>query len=246
MCEHPVQVWFLGQSLIVMLRRDGASPAIKSFTFLARTEPEESHEETNSSKGENESGKKSCSCSSNVFCACSLCWFFIPNPRGLWIFPRSSQWWEDVVLGSFEQHDWMENFRMSRDTSQYLCDQLRPLIQKQNMCMRESVSTECRLAITLWVLATPGEYRSVAHLFGLARCTVCEVVHETCRHAGQLYGNFFLFMFGSHLEIVWRRLWGGLRCPSVCWLHWWVHTCQLYHLQWTIQTTTIVKGGTPC
>ena len=47
--------------------------------------------------------------------------------------------------------------------------------------MRKSVSTEHRVAITLWVLATPPEYRSVAHLFGLARCTVCKIVNETCR-----------------------------------------------------------------
>ena len=43
------------------------------------------------------------------------------------------------------------------------------------------MSTEHRVAITLWVLATPGKYRSVAHLFGLAHCTVCKIVNETCR-----------------------------------------------------------------
>ena len=107
--------------------------------------------------------------------------FFIPNPRSLWMQSRSSQWWEDVVLCNFGQHDWMENFRMSRDTFQYLCNQLRPLIQKQNTRMRRCVSTERRVAITLWVLATSGEYRSVAHLFGLARCTVCKIVNETYR-----------------------------------------------------------------
>ena len=100
--------------------------------------------------------------------------FLVPNPRRLWMHLWSTQWWEDVVLNNFGPHDWMENFRMSRDTFQYLCDQLRPLIQKQDTCMRRSVSTERRVAITLWVLATPAEYRSVAHLFGLACCTVCK------------------------------------------------------------------------
>ena len=84
-------------------------------------------------------------------------------------------------MGNFGEHDWIENFRMSRETFHILCNQLRPLIQKQNTHMRRSVSTECRVAITLWVLATPGEYCSVAHLFGLARCTVCLIVNETCR-----------------------------------------------------------------
>ena len=32
---------------------------------------------------------------------------------------RSSQWWEDVVCGSFTSEQWLENFRMSRSTFQY-------------------------------------------------------------------------------------------------------------------------------
>ena len=106
---------------------------------------------------------------------------FIRNARSVWMHSRSSHWWEDVVLGNFGECDWIENFRMSRETFHYLCNQLRPLIQKQNTRMRRSLSTERRVAITLWVLATPGEYRSVAHLFRLARCTVCQIVNETCR-----------------------------------------------------------------
>ena len=47
--------------------------------------------------------------------------------------------------------------------------------------MRRSISVERRVAITIWCLATPAEYRTVAHLFGVARrSTVCEIVHTTC------------------------------------------------------------------
>ena len=49
--------------------------------------------------------------------------------------------------------------------------------------MRRPVSVERRVAVTLWILATvtSSEYRSVFHLFGLAHCTVCVIVHETCK-----------------------------------------------------------------
>ena len=69
---------------------------------------------------------------------------------------------------------------MSRDTYLYLCQRLRPLIARQNTHLRQCVSTEHRVAITLRVLATTCEYRSVAHLFGVVRNTVSVIVQETC------------------------------------------------------------------
>ena len=71
------------------------------------------------------------------------------NPRSVWLRPRSSQWWEDVIMKSFDHNVWMENFRMSRETFQYLCQQLRLIVEKQNARLRQCVSTEHRVAITL-------------------------------------------------------------------------------------------------
>ena len=42
------------------------------------------------------------------------------------------------------------------------------------------IPVELRLAVTLWVLATGSGYRSVAHLFGIANSTCCEIFKETC------------------------------------------------------------------
>ena len=46
--------------------------------------------------------------------------------------------------------------------------------------MRKAIAVEQRVAMTLWFLATPCEYRIIAHFFGIARSTVCEIVQETC------------------------------------------------------------------
>ena len=162
-------------------------------------------------------------CTTSVLLLCAD--LLIPNPRSVWMHTRSTRWWEDV-LGHFVPHDWMENFRMSRETFQYLCDQLRPLVQKQNTRMRRPVSTEHRVAITLWVLATPAEYRSVAHLFGLARCTVCKIVNETCRAIVLKLPSPSL-----HSIPIWRwvnrcraGIQGEIRYSTVCWFHRWI-TC---------------------
>ena len=37
------------------------------------------------------------------------------NPRLVWMLPRSSNWWEDIVINNFGPHDWIQNFRMSKE-----------------------------------------------------------------------------------------------------------------------------------
>ena len=84
------------------------------------------------------------------------------------------------------------------------------------------MSTECRVAITLWVLhvATPSEYRSVAHLFGVARCTVCQihVVRNTCIAIVQKLTPVYInFPTGDTLnEVVrgFKNKWGVPQCAG--------------------------------
>ena len=85
------------------------------------------------------------------------------------------------MLETFTPTDWLENFRVSRETFQYLYEKLSPLISRQNTQLCKCVSMMKCVAIPLWYLATCSEYRTLAHLFGLARCTVCVIAHDTCR-----------------------------------------------------------------
>lgn len=143
---------------------------------------------------------------------------FAVRPRSIWMRQRSTRWWEDVVLRSFGEHDWLENFRVSRDTFRYLCDQLRPVIKKQNTNMRRCVSLERRVAITLWVLATTAEYRTVGHLFGVARNTVSVIVHETCIAIVKvLLPKYIQFPSGNGLKEVmegFKDKWGIPQCAG--------------------------------
>ena len=68
---------------------------------------------------------------------------------------------------------------MKRSTFEYLCAQLQPVIQRHNTHLRRAISVRHRVAVTLWCLATPAEYRTISHLFGIGKSTVCEIVHET-------------------------------------------------------------------
>ena len=87
-------------------------------------------------------------------------------PREVWTLHRSRNWWDQIVQNTFTPRHWIENFRVSRDTFLYICRQLKERISKCNTKFRKAISLQHRIAITLWVLATPSEYRSIAHLFG--------------------------------------------------------------------------------
>ena len=91
------------------------------------------------------------------------------------------EWWECVVLGIFNDEDRIENFRLSKDTFYFLCEKLRPSIERQSTHLRRAICLEHRVAITLRCLATCSEYQTIAHRFGVARCTVCVIVHDMCK-----------------------------------------------------------------
>ena len=71
--------------------------------------------------------------------------------RSLWAKERSTYWWEQVVNRTFTPYDWLENFRV-----------------------------EQRVALTLWFLSTNADYRTIGHLFGVSKSTVCLVTKDVC------------------------------------------------------------------
>ena len=85
------------------------------------------------------------------------------------------------MRGSFTEEDWLENFRMSKETFLYLCQELGHTISRQDTHMRKALPSEMRVAITLWRLGTNDSYRTVGHLFGVSRSSVYLIVKEVCQ-----------------------------------------------------------------
>ena len=93
--------------------------------------------------------------------------------RTIWSKERSSAWYDNIVSGTFTNNDWIENFRMTKETFLYICNELRPHIEKRDTKMRKAIPVEKRVAITLWRLATNADYRTIGHLFGVSKGAVC-------------------------------------------------------------------------
>ena len=94
---------------------------------------------------------------------------------------RSDHWWEYIVLQTFSSQEWLESFRISKDTFDSVCPTDPTHLQCQDTHLWKAVSVKKRVAITLWVLASSAEHRTVSHLFGVGRSMVCEIVNETCQ-----------------------------------------------------------------
>ena len=84
-------------------------------------------------------------------------------------------------MRTFTHQDWLENFRMCKETFLYICNKLTFVLRKTDTVLCRPLSVERRVPVALWCLATPTEYRTIAHLFGIACSSVCEIIHETCQ-----------------------------------------------------------------
>ena len=65
------------------------------------------------------------------------------------------------MLQTFTQQEWVENLQMCKETFLYIGSKL---LSRSDTVVRKSLSVERRVAVTLWCLATPTEYRTIAHL----------------------------------------------------------------------------------
>ena len=101
--------------------------------------------------------------------------------RHVWMRTRSSHFWDYIINKTFSDKDWYENFRVRRRTFKYLCEKLRPHIEKETTRLRYPISVELRVAVTLWFLATSNDYRTLSHLFGISKASVCMIIREVCR-----------------------------------------------------------------
>ena len=120
------------------------------------------------------------------------------------------------MLQTFTQQDWVENFRMCKDTFLYICSKLAPTVTRSDTVLRKSLSVERRVAVTLSCLATPTEYRTIAHLFVIAHSIVCEIVHKTCHCiVDVLLKDYIKFPYTDRLDRVvdqCKAKWGVPQC----------------------------------
>ena len=120
-----------------------------------------------------------------LLCCCAVS-LFMPT-RAVWVRDRSRVWWDHIVGTTFTPDDWLTNFRMSRNTFLYLCNELKAELMRSDTTMRKAISVEKRVAVTLWYLASNADFRTIGHFFGISKVSVSHIRKDVCKAIVKLF-----------------------------------------------------------
>ena len=71
-------------------------------------------------------------------------------PRRFWVRPgKTNMWWQGFAQNIVTDEQWRDNFRMDNTSFYKLCDERRPYLTKQLTNMRQVVSAEEQVAMTI-------------------------------------------------------------------------------------------------
>ncbi|XP_068135055.1 uncharacterized protein [Hyperolius riggenbachi] len=93
-----------------------------------------------------------------------------------------------------DPNDFRNLMKMSDENFNYLLQKVTPLIQKQDTCMRKSISAEQRLVATLRYLATGSSLEELKFMTAISPQALGVLIPETCHAIIQvLKGKYFRF-----------------------------------------------------
>ena len=110
-----------------------------------------------------------------------------------WVFPQPQNWFQQLLNSNTLDHWWKENFRVSHDTFEYICQLVGLALQRQKTRMRDAILVQKRVSASLWQLATGDCYWSCGLMVGLAKPTVLKCCHEFVQAICQHQDEFIKF-----------------------------------------------------
>ncbi|CAH1997306.1 unnamed protein product [Acanthoscelides obtectus] len=139
-------------------------------------------------------------CAAAISAIMTVCLLLKKNKkkRRLWVRPwiarREQQGIHHTLLRELQFEDlksYINYLRMDEDSFKFIASKISPLISKQNTHLRNCISVEERLMVTLRFLATGESYRSLQYSSRIPQCTLSGIIPETCEAIYQaLKGDF--------------------------------------------------------
>ena len=77
------------------------------------------------------------------------------HEKRTWKKERSTDWFDHIVLETFDDDQWIENFRMKIETFASLCRDLETSLAPSDHAVRDVVDVQKQVAITLhWLVSS--------------------------------------------------------------------------------------------
>jgi hypothetical protein len=99
------------------------------------------------------------------------------------------------------ESEWKKDFRMSPGNFMELCNELRPIIERETTRMKQPLSVETQVGITLYYFSDEGRYRKVANTFGVARSSMSKTVGSVCVAITDFLGPQYIFVPPSEKDL---------------------------------------------
>ena len=116
--------------------------------------------------------------------------------RTVWVVKgRTEEWWLNMLGEDVPEFCWRKNFRLSRQSFFALADELRPFIAPKNGSPNyRFLTTEKKLAITLYYLKDTGSLLMTGNTFGIHQCTVSKTISDVCEAVSKELGPKYLHL----------------------------------------------------
>ena len=125
------------------------------------------------------------------------------SDRSVWAFERNVGFTDRLLLGSFTEKMFKQRTRVCHNTFKFLCERLGPYLQKKNTRMRETISVESRIAMSLQRLGTGNTLCTVGEVYGVAESTISEIVRIFCKLVRvHLQGTFVQFPSPARFRVL--------------------------------------------
>ena len=103
----------------------------------------------------------------------------LARPRRVaWVYPRPQGWFEEMYRNPVMFSLWKNDFRVSKESFDYICQLLGPYLSRQNTRLRKAIPLNKRVGIALWRLGTGNSYRTTGITFGQGKSTVIKICED--------------------------------------------------------------------
>ena len=94
---------------------------------------------------------------------------------------KKSETWKNKKSEKMSSDEWKNNLRVSKEDFQVLLKMIRTFaVTRSSKVRRDVLSLEKRVIVTFHNLKDQGSMRMTANAFGIARCTVGQIIQEIC------------------------------------------------------------------